>query len=333
MPTKAKLLWTSRLDNSVSLGTLDYVPPGVPTVPYYAKSDITGTDTMGNSKTQLETALNSTVNYQYANIIVTPDDVGSPTTLADFAAVYDVSILPNDFPGGKGNKLKIVQKKRSSTKWSGFRPQGLIFTTRTQNAALNTLYVRKKIKIPSNMVDVLSGSASVGWCEIDAIKCSHDIGNTVDLRYSIQVFKLSGESGLRFICQIDRGSGGTIIDTSTYPKQTVEGACNPGDTYLLEYYIKRPATGGASNQTDGLYQVVITNLVTNQRYEIANVVGGTHWGVNNGQFSLFYHYLSYTGGFPSSGTFDLEIADLEYWNRPPNALILPNKPHMDALTV
>lgn len=331
MVNQPKLLYTFRADNSINLGTLDYVPPGVPTVPYYAKSDITGSDSMGNGKTQLQTALNSTVNWQYANIIVTPDDVGSPATLADFAAVYTKTISANDMPGGKGNKFTLTQLKRSSAKWADTsRPQSLIFTTRTQNNPLNTLYVRKKITIPSNMIAVLSGSASIGWCETDAIKCSHDIGNTVDLRYSNQVFKKQGESGLRFMAQIDRGTGGSPV-SATYPKLSAEGSCIPGDTYLMEYFIKRPATGGASNLTDGLYQVVYTNLRTNERFEVCNEVGGIHWGVNNGQFSLFYHYLSYTGGFDAPNPFVLEFSDLEYWDMPPNALILSNKTTVDAL--
>lgn len=323
-----KLLWTSRLDNTFSLGTMDYVPSGVPTVPYYNRSDFSGTDSMGNGKTSLQTALQSTVLWQAYKTIVDPTDVSSPPVLTDFTDVIDFTIAANDAPGGKGNKLIMTQKKRSATKWTGFRPQAASVTTRTQNVPLNSLYVRKKIKIPSNMVDVLSGSATVGWCELDAIKCSPDFGTTVDLRYNVQAQKLQGESGLRFVSQIDRGTGSTNVIT---PGTSTEGFCNPGDWFLMEYYIRRPATGGYNNTTDGLFQVVMTNLNTLAREVILDQRGGIAFGLSNGQLSLFYQYLQYTGGFPSVGTFVLEVAEVEYWDMPPNALILSSNTALDAL--
>lgn len=175
---------------------------------------------------------------------------------------------------------------------------------------------------------IITGISSYTWAEIDAIKCSHDLGNTVDLRYNVQVQKLFGETGLRFVAQIDRGTGGTPVIT---PGMTAEGTCIAGDWYQMEYYIRRPSTGGFNNLTDGLFQVIMTNLRTLQRLVVLDQHGGIAFGLNNGQLSLFYHYLQYTGGFPAAGNYVLEIADVEYWNKPPNALILPGQLTVDAL--
>jgi hypothetical protein len=331
MMNSAKLLWSCKLDGSISMGTPDYVPPGVPSTPYYFRSDWSGSDSAGNGKTQLQTALGSNVLWQNYYILVNPDDVVTTTT-ADLTAVFDFSIATNDLIGGTGNKIVMTQKKRSSTKWdsSTSRPQAGMFTTLIQANQVYDLYVRKIFKVPSNMAAVLAGAPSIGWCEYDAIKCSHNLGSTVDLRYSFQISKLSGESGLRFMAQIDRGTGGTPL--TGYPLYSAEGSCVPGNTYLMEYYIRRPRTGFASNTTDGLFQNVLTDLNTNTRYVVANVSGGVHFGVNSGQMSLFYHYLQYTGGFDTGNNFVLEMSNLEYWNKPPNGLIIPNKPNIDALS-
>lgn len=312
-------LWTSRLDGTISLGTPDYVPPGVPTTPYYFRSDWSGSDSRGNGKPELQTALQSNVLQQMYYTIVTPNDVGSPPTLADRSAVWDFAIAPSDFSGGVGNKLVMTQKIRSWPEWDGFRPQAANIFTRTQNIQLYDLCVRKKIRIPANMADVLSGSPGLGWCEFDAIKCSHDIGTTVDFRFSFQMAKKSGESGLRFMAQLDRGTGGTPVDI--YPLYSPEGSCNPGDDYQMEYFISRPRTGGNTNLVDGVFQFVMTNLRTKEKHVVVNAKGGIFFGVNNGQMSLFYHYLMYTGGFPTTGQFVLEVADLEYWSTPPAPLV------------
>lgn len=330
MATQPKLLWTCKLDGTISMGTPDYVPPGVPTTPHYFRSDWSGSDRLGSGKTQLQAALGGNVNWQNYYIIVTPTDIVS-TTIADLTAVFDFSIVANDLPGGTGNKLVMTQKKRSSTKWdnSTSSPQAGMYITLTQENQVYELYVKKLFKVPSNMSAVLSGAPSTGWCEYDAIKCSHNFGSTVDLRYSFQIYKRQGESGLRFITQIDRGGGATPLPG--YPLQSPEGSCIPGDTYKMEYFIKRPRSGFAANTTDGLFQHVMTNMRTKERFEVANVKGGVHFGVNSGQLSLFYHYLQYTGGFDTGTNLVFEVSDLEYWNAPPNALIISGNPKLDAL--
>ena len=180
------------------------------------------------------------------------------------------------------------------------------------------------MKVPSNMVDVLSGnSAASGWAELFALKSNISNGST-DWRLALQTQLLPGESGLRFCLNNDlfnkKLNGDTIPGAGLQPfpiwsMKSLEGACIPGDVYEVYIYYNPPVSN--TDLTTGIAQLLIVNLSKNTVAYSVDVRGGVMKGYYNYEVGRMFAVGAYCGGFPSSGTIQWEFSDFQIWDKMP----------------
>lgn len=341
--TSPKLLATHFFD-----GSIGYPSPPTASGNRYYYSDATGVDGYGHGSSTIKNILNSAttgVNIRRETILVSPTDTyatgGGDVVFGDYRdipAVFDHSIVPNDMPGGKGNKIVITQLKRSAQEWKDSYPQTqLMFMRRDWQNPLPTLCYAFKMKLPANMIDVLADNPSYqGWSEQLAIKSNID--NTLtDRRLALKTVREAGESQLRFRLDFDiykNALPGTIVagvpvatgsvlpagPTNFWYLESALGAAIPGDIYQIYIYFKPPA-GDYTDTTTGLVQILIVNLSKNTIALSGQKSGVAMKGYYNYEMARIYTHAIYTGGWPSSGNIQFEYSDFQFWSRPPLFLV------------
>lgn len=314
----ANVVWSCLWDGSVAIGTR-----AVDSVNYFFKSTVTGTDSRGHSGTELATLFGSTGAFEGQYIIVDSADI-TPVPREDGCdAVWSVTTTATDAPGGKGNKIVVLQKKRSAAINTGSQPQfqmigNLVGSTR------RSICIKQKFKLPSNLSDILdSYAAGTGtrWMEFFAVKNGNtgDPNSATDSRFTIQAVRMRtnnvDETGMKYMFQFDSGSGGgtNFWGTSLY---SAEGSLVPGVWHEFTMYIEQPATGGVNNLTDGIFRCKIQNLVTGDIVADVSKYGGQFYGPLERKLTRISPVLCYTGGWPATGTIQIEFSDLEISENP-----------------
>lgn len=314
----ARLLWTDYKDGTYAVGT-----PAQSGVNYFYVASITGADSRGNDTNTLKTAIgSSSLTRRYEFTIVTPTDVVA-NDITDLNAVYSYSLAAADAPKGmaKGNKLSMSQLKRSSAEWSGSRPQfnDNIIISDYSTVKLREFFACFCVKIPSNMLDVLAGNAGgVGWAELWGAK-THSVSASSDGRFSVQAYRELGRSDGHFIFKFDRFVGPSQTVSEQWTLESANGTLLENKWYWIGFYINRP--GDITDILGGKAQVLIVNLTDNTVVLSSQQSGGVFWGESGYDIGKIQKDQVYSGGFPSSGTFDLQYSGFELWNRPPIKLV------------
>lgn len=309
-----KLKYTFLGDGSTSLGTITYVGD------YLARSNITGTDSYGNGNTQLATILNSTIAHNLEPIYDVQTNPGTGTgTPTDWTSQWNMYFRPSTFPGGIGNELVLNQLTRVNTEWSTLitRPQGGHKITRNQDAnPCNTLYFETMMRVPSNLADILDGYVGTfAWMEPIAFKTAASSSNQ-DGRFSLQIGLKTGETGFRARWQFDTGATPVMV---FWTSDSYEGSIVPGKEYLIKIWIDRPAAGSL-DIVNGVSQVTMTRLDTNEYIVVADQHGLQFWGASGKPISRIYR-TCYTGGFPATGNIEISFSNLKIWDKRPHILI------------
>lgn len=307
-----KLVMTNLNDESIAWPS----PPNGSANYYY--TDITGSDSFGYGPASLSSVLNST-GYIRREMILAPADVVA-NTWADIATVFDVQTVANDFPGGIGNKVVMTQLNRTSAEWTIGKPQmwNATYVRNTFTNPIPPLCYRWQMKLPSNMIDVLSGNAGgIGWCENFALKANNN-DSISDSRLSLQTVKVLGESDLRFRISFDLfinyldGSATPGGPANLWYMQSALGAAIPGDVYDIYLYFKPPASN--TDLVTGLCQILIVNLSKNTISFADEKYGEPMRGYNNYEIGRILTQSLYTGGFPTTGNFQMEYSGMQFWS-------------------
>lgn len=299
----ANVIWSNLWDNAVTIGA-----PATSGAAFFFKSTVTGADSRGYSGSDLAALFGGTGVFEFQYIIADTDTVLSDT--------FDTIVAPTTAPGGKGNQLTFIQKKRKDAINSGSRPQAQTMTYLT-GTTRRKICIRQKFKLPANLSDILDSYADgtgVRWMEFLAIKNGNltDPNGGTDSRFTIQAVRLNGETGMCYRFQFDSGAGGGTIYWG--PFHSMEGSLVPGVWHEYIVYFEQPAY--TSDTINGICQVVIKNLVSGEIVATLNQRGGKFYGSLGRNISRISSELCYTGGWPATGQIEVSFSDREFSENP-----------------
>lgn len=318
-----KLVWSNRFD-----GSINYPVPYVKGSSRFYVTNQAGIDSLGFGSSSLMSAFNGGAStFVRREVILVKNDPAFPSygdvvadDETDIPAVFSYSIAPNTLKGGTGNKLTLTQHKRSQPNWSAYdsAPQiwnDIIYRSSWLALPMPALLYKFKMKLPSNMQEVLSGTSNQAWSEQFGIKFD-DINVFTEARLALKTMIRGGETGIRFAVAFDlfgKSLAGATLPAGPqelWSMQSAEGSVIQGHTFDVAIYYRPPLSN--ADLVTGLTQVLITDVDTNTVILSGSKSGVPMMGYSNSNPHRIIFNGIYTGGFPAAGI-EMEYSDNEVW--------------------